>query len=342
MHASASDQPVSPTLNPWADPISREPLIAGRKSLTNPVTGASYPIENGIAKLFVPESATLASGPGVTEMVHQFYEETPFPNYDDIDNVRALLEKGRAGTFARLLNDQIPFGASVLEIGCGTGQLTSFLAIANRAVLGTDICWNSLNLAEQFKREQGITRATFAQMNLFRPALKNDFFDVVISNGVLHHTSDCRAAFGTINKLVKPGGYLIVGLYHWYSRKLVHYPRRQLVRWVPALAPVLDPHFAKIRSQPKHDAWFRDQYEHPHESCHTIDEVLEWMAEDGLDFINSVPKPNGGVALSSDETLFEPRSTGSGWSRFISQLAHVPSGYREGGFFIMIARRRPI
>ena len=93
-------------------------------------------------------------------------------------------------------------------------------------------------------------------MNLFRPALKNDFFDVVISNGVLHHTNDCRAAFGTINKLVKPGGYLIVGLYHWYSRKLVHYPRRQLVRWVPALAPVLDPHFAKIRSQRKHDAGF--------------------------------------------------------------------------------------
>jgi len=110
--------------------------------------------------LFVPESATLGPGPDVTEMVHQFYEETPFPNYDDIDNVRALLEKGRAGTFARLLNDQIPFGASVLEIGCGTGQLTSFLAIANRAVLGIDICWNSLNLAEKFKREQGITRAT--------------------------------------------------------------------------------------------------------------------------------------------------------------------------------------
>jgi carbamoyltransferase len=342
MQAAASDRPVPPTLNPWADPISREPLIAGRKSLTNPVTGASYPIENGIAKLFVPESATLAPGPDVTEMVHRFYEETPFPNYDDIDNVRALLEKGRAGTFARLLNDQISFGASVLEIGCGTGQLTSFLAIANRAVLGIDICWNSLNLAEQFKREQGITRATFAQMNLFRPALKNDFFDVVISNGVLHHTSDCRAAFGTISKLVKPGGYLIVGLYHWYSRKLVHYPRRQLVRWVPALAPVLDPHFAKIRSQPKHNAWFRDQYEHPHESCHTIDEVLEWMTENGLDFINSVPKPNGDVALSSGETLFEPRSTGSGWSRFVSQLAHVPSGYREGGFFIMIARRRPI
>ena len=41
---------------PWADPISGEPLIAGPNSLTNPVTGVCYPIENGIARLFVPLS----------------------------------------------------------------------------------------------------------------------------------------------------------------------------------------------------------------------------------------------------------------------------------------------
>jgi hypothetical protein len=102
---------------------------------------------------------------------------------------------------------------------------------------------------------------------------------------------------------------------------------------------MLDPHFGRIRSQPKHDAWYRDQYEHPHETCHTMDEVLAWMTEDGLEFINSVPKPNGGTALSADEALFDQRSSGSAWSRLTSQLAHVPSGYREGGFFIMIARR---
>ena len=197
------------------------------------MTGVCYPIENGIARLFVPTVGELPDGADVTDIVQEFYEKTPFPNYDDIDNTRALLEKGRAGRFARLLNEQIPFGASVLEVGCGTGQLTSFLAIANRAVLGIDVCWNSLTLAEHFKQEQGITRATFAQMNLFRPALKDNFFDVVISNGVLHHTGDCRAAFKRIGKLVKPGGHLIVGLYHWYGRKLVHYPRRQIVRWIP-------------------------------------------------------------------------------------------------------------
>jgi SAM-dependent methyltransferase len=334
----AEDQAIPSSDSPWADPISGVPLIAGPNSLTNPVSSACYPIENGIAKLFVP-AEEVTDGADVTNLVQQFYEKTPFPNYDDIDNGRALLKKGRGGTFARLLNEQIPFGASVLEVGCGTGQLTSFLAIANRAVLGIDVCWNSLMLAERFKQQQGITRAAFAQMNLFRPALKDSFFDFVISNGVLHHTGNCRTAFQRISKLVKPGGFLIVGLYHWYGRKLVHYPRRQMVRWIPSLAPMLDPHFGRIRSQSKHDAWYRDQYEHPHETCHTIDEVLAWMAECGLEFINSVPKPNGGTALSDDEALFDQRSSGSAWSRLLSQLVHIPSGYREGGFFIMIARR---
>ena len=44
-------------------------------------------------------------------VVKQFYEKTPFPNYDDLDNQRALLEKARAGRFARLLNEQIPYRA---------------------------------------------------------------------------------------------------------------------------------------------------------------------------------------------------------------------------------------
>ena len=131
----------------------------------------------------------------MTEIVKEFYEQTPFPNYDDLDNHRALLEKARRGLFARLLNEQIPYNARVVEIGCGTGQLTNFLTIAHRAVLGVDVCLNSLRLAQRFKQEHGLDRAAFAQMNLFRPALKDGFFDVVISNGVLHHTADCRLAF---------------------------------------------------------------------------------------------------------------------------------------------------
>jgi hypothetical protein len=68
--------------------------------------------------------------------------------------------------------------------------------------------------------------------------------------------------------------------------------------------------------------------------------VLEWMDECGLDFVNSIPKPAPGPVLTVGEKLFASRDTGSAVSRFLSQLASLGNGYREGGFFIMIGRRR--
>ena len=105
----------------------------------------------------------------VTERIKEFYEETPFPNYDDFDSAASLIDKAKRGVFARLLDEQIPFGIRILEAGCGTGQLSNFLSIANRTVFGTDICLNSLAMAMDFKKKNHLQRAHFLQMNLFRP-----------------------------------------------------------------------------------------------------------------------------------------------------------------------------
>ena len=322
--------------SPWADPLTGDPLRVTPVEALNPVTGTRYPVEDGIPMLFVPTDAS-AYTEDVTDMVKQFYEKTPFPNYEDIDTPRALLEKARAGLFARLLNEQIPYDARVVEVGCGTGQLTNFLSIAHWSVLGIDVCLNSLRLAHGFKSRNGLTRAEFAQMNLFRPALKDEFFDVVISNGVLHHTGGCELAFRRIGRLVRPGGYVIVGFYNCYSRQL-HSARRSVFRWT-GVAGRGSTRISGRSGPGRREAWFRDQYCHPHETSHTIDEVLGWLPENGLEFVNSVPKPEPGSRLDADEQLFAPRSPGTPISRVFSQLASMGNGYREGGFFIVIARR---
>jgi carbamoyltransferase len=324
--------------SPWADPLTGDPLVVTPSGAVNPATSITYQVEEGIPRLFVPTEG-LREGQDVTEIVKQFYEKTPFPNYEDMDNVRALLEKAHQGLFARLLNEQIPYDARVVEIGCGTGQLTNFLAIARRSVLGTDMCLNSLRLAQRFKTEQGLEQATFAQMNLFRPALRDEFFDYVICNGVLHHTSDPRGAFQRLARLVRPGGHIAIGLYSAYSRQL-HYARRALFRWTGLTSRWLDPHFGRVGAAGKRQAWFQDQYCHPHESCHTLDETLTWLDEEGFDFVNSIPKPVVGPILTPDEQLFAPHPKGSRSSRVLGQLANVASGYREGGFFLFIGRRR--
>ncbi len=43
-------------------------------------------------------------------------------------------------------------------------------------------------------------------------------------------------------------------------------------------------------------SWIRDQYEHPVESLHTLDEVLVWFERNNIEFINSIPSSD----LSND------------------------------------------
>ena len=151
-----------------------------------------FPIEDGIVKAFVSHQPHDGD---VTETIKAFYEENPFPNYEGTEDVGSLIEKSVARGFPEMLNRSIPPNATVLEVGGGTGQLGNFLSIASRRVLSTDLCLNSLRLAQRFRDANGLDNVTFAQMNLFRLPLQPEHFDVVICTGVLHHTADPRGGF---------------------------------------------------------------------------------------------------------------------------------------------------
>ncbi|RIL06456.1 MAG: 2-polyprenyl-3-methyl-5-hydroxy-6-metoxy-1,4-benzoquinol methylase [Proteobacteria bacterium] len=302
--------------------------------------GHAYPIEDGIPALFCPNEW----GEGkddVTDRVRSFYEETPFPNYDDFDSVASLAAKARGGRFARLLDEQLPPNIRIIECGSGTAQLSNFLSLANRTVFATDLCMNSLRIGRDFAERHGLDRVGFVQMNLFRPAFRPGSFHLVVSNGVLHHTSDPFGAFRSISGLVKPGGYVLVGLYHRYGR-LVTDARRVLFRLSGDRFQWLDPNLRReSTSAAKKRAWFADQYQHPHESKHTIGEVLGWLDAVGLRFVKSIPISRPFRTFADDERLFAPEPPGNALERTLVELGMITSGSREGGFFIVIAQRPP-
>jgi len=300
--------------------------------------GQTFSISDDIPLLFWP---TNSSGDHVdaTAEVKAFYEETPFPNYEEFDSVSSLIEKARRGWFAKLLNDQIPPGARVLECGCGTGQLGIFLSIANRTVFGTDMCLNSLRLGQEFKEGSDLKNIHFLQMNLFEPIVKPESFDLVISNGVLHHTPDPFEAFRSISRLVKPNGYILIGLYHRYGRLITDF-RRQLFRLSRKLT-FLDPNLRTTDSEsPRWKAWFMDQYNHPLESKHTIGEVLGWLEQTGFSFIKCLPTSKPFQAPENPPMLFEPEIPGNAVERLAVELPMALRGSREGGFFVVVARRK--
>ena len=300
--------------------------------------GHIFTNDDGIWQMFWPHDDYDKVG-DVTEKVKAFYEETPFPNYDDHDSLRSLLDKARRGVYARALDRSIPYNSTVLEVGCGTGQLTNFLGAGFRRVIGTDLCLNSLRLGERFRRQNELHRVRFVQMNLFRSCMKPEEFDVILCNGVLHHTADPFRGYEGLLPFLKPGGHIVVGLYNRYGRLMTDL-RRQAFRLIGNRASWIDPLLRnKERSGPQTRAWFADQYCHPHESKHTIGEVLQWFEASRIEFVRGVPSVIPTPTRLDGIGLFTPEPQGTALDHFLVQGREVINGSREGGFFIMIGRK---
>lgn len=116
-------------------------------------------------------------------------------------------------------------------------------------------------------------------MNIFDLGVKNEAFDVVISSGDLHHTKDARRALASIVRKAKPGGMVVVGLYNWFARV----PTAVQARLIGLLGPDIDYVVrTRIRDRRKAEIWIKDQYYNPHETWHSIDEVMGWFEENNI------------------------------------------------------------
>jgi SAM-dependent methyltransferase len=292
---------------------------------------SQYSLKDGIMDFFIED------GCATTNKMLKFYEQYPFPNYNDAEDVGALIEKSERGIFARLLNEQIPVGIKVLEVGCGTGQLSNFLGVYNRDLFGTDMNINSLKLGEEFRKNNKLDKVSFYRMNLFYPCFKKESFPLVICSGVLHHTERPKEGFRIISNLVKKNGYIIIGLYSKYGRlwtdlrRLFFNITNDRFKWID---PVIN---RKDAGDNKKEIWFKDQYRNPHESKHSIGEALKWFHEYGFEYINSIPKITG--VFSENEKLFKKNNPGNPFDRFICQFNSLIKEDKQGGYFIMIGRK---
>lgn len=277
----------------------------------------------------------------VSRLMREFYEENPFPNYEPNETLGSLIGKSKARVFPEMLNRSILPNSAVLEVGCGTGQLSNFLGIARRTVLGVDMSLGSLSLAEEFRSRNRLNTVAFAQMNLFEMQLQPESFDTVISLGVLHHTSDPEGGLKSILRFLKKDGHIIVGLYNRYGR-VKTYLRRAVFSVFGERFLRLDPYVRSYNVKwDKRKAWFMDQYRNPHESCHTMGEVLEWFDRAGVRFIRAVPSTVFGSSFSLEykRSLLEEQDRGSTMDRMLSQLRQMVYD-TEGGLFVMVGRKQ--
>ena len=102
-----------------------------------------------------------------TKKVTEFYKITPFPNYKDNDDKQSILEKGNKNLLAQKFKNFIGFKKKILELGCGTGQLSIYFSLGtNNRIVGFDPTIQSLNLAKDFATKNEIFNIEFVNADI--------------------------------------------------------------------------------------------------------------------------------------------------------------------------------
>lgn len=111
----------------------------------------------------------------------------------------------------------------VLVAGCGTGLETLRVASTYRgaSILAVDLSAASLGYAMRKARAYGLAEVQHLQADILDLPTLGERFDLIDSFGVLHHMADPAKGLQVLAKLLKPDGFLFVGLYSDIGRQAV-------------------------------------------------------------------------------------------------------------------------
>lgn len=99
---------------------------------------------------------------------------------------------------------------SVLDVGCGTGRASLFLARAGRQVTALD---NSAAMLEQYRRLAGETPVILREGDLGQLDFAGQSFENVVSLNVLVHFPHWRQVLAEWQRVLRPGGRLVFDLH---------------------------------------------------------------------------------------------------------------------------------
>lgn len=138
------------------------------------------------------------------------------PEYDDtaIRFLEALwgegfLSPGGSDEVRRVVASIDFAGSQVLDIGCGSGGITLFLAREYQpaSIIGYDVEQPVVDLATKRAAEQGLSdRASFLRGAPGPLPFADQSFDIVFSKDALIHVADKEALFEDIFRVLRPGG----------------------------------------------------------------------------------------------------------------------------------------
>jgi ubiquinone/menaquinone biosynthesis C-methylase UbiE len=118
-----------------------------------------------------------------------------------------------AAWMPRLMEFEKFSGARLLEVGCGMGTDLLQFARGGARCTGIDLTPRSVEITRHRFRLYGAD-GDFMISDGERLPFRDESFDVVYSNGVLHHTPDTEGAIREVHRVLRPAGVAKIMLYH--------------------------------------------------------------------------------------------------------------------------------
>ena len=233
--------------------------------------------------------------------VRAMYTAHPFPNRSNTlpsrsdERFRRIYEE-----FLHIPLDELA-EKTFLDAGCGTGENTwswRHLLDPGTLVVALDQSRASVAIARNGGEAQAVLPAFSVGSLLDLPFVDNSI-DLVFCSGVLVAVTDPDRAYKELVRVLKPGGYMILVLYHRYGRAL-HGLRRGIIdlierddvdRRARLGGKLFGRSMRKLADQEQTplEAVLYDQFGLPCETRYSIGQTLTWFRSADIQYLGTWP-----------------------------------------------------
>jgi SAM-dependent methyltransferase len=208
--------------------------------------------------------------------------------------------KEQRDTYERLLCFPLKMfrGASLIEFGCGTGEYSLFYLQQGAISVHYDVNPYACERARSLFSDFGFDGTPVVNQSIFDFCL-DEKWDIVVSNGVIHHTGDVKGAFAALSGCVAPQGFLSLGIATqtgFFQRNLQRLVLSRVSNgdddsiefWAERLFKDHISRAEKYGSRSRKQIIY-DTYVNTTISAPTVKELLAWAREYGLTFYSAWP-----------------------------------------------------
>jgi len=183
------------------------------------------PEEEGQYRESIPRLTPIENS--ISRLVQDQYEQNSYPRWI------APVSASKPTTIEAYLRQLFPSssfsqvsgngGTEILVAGCGTGQQSIATArkFIGARVLAVDLSLSSLAYAKRMSDMLEVRNVEYGQADILQLGNLARSFDVIEASGVLHHMAEPLQGWRVLLSLLRPGGFMNVGLYSRTGRQII-------------------------------------------------------------------------------------------------------------------------